>query len=66
LDRCCGQGDGPTGNEGGGSFQVDFLELDITTSAASVPEPGTIALLGLAAIALFRGQRRRGDLRDIQ
>jgi hypothetical protein len=53
------QGDGPSGTTGGGSFQVDFLELDITTGAAGVPEPETIALVatGLSAILLLRRRK---------
>lgn len=45
----------------GGSFQVDFLQLDIVTDAA-VPEPATFGLIGagLGALGLLR---RRFSLR---
>jgi hypothetical protein len=45
---------------GSGSFQIDFLRLDIET-AAVVPEPTSTVLLGtgLAALAVLRYRRRR-------
>ena len=50
------QGDGLDGLGGGGSFQVDYLELDITTGTGAVPEPASFALaaVGLVAVALLR------------
>ncbi len=44
---------------GAGSFQVDFLRLDI--EAEAVPEPSTLLLtgLGLAAAALLRRRQAR-------
>jgi hypothetical protein len=49
-------------NNGSGSFQVDFMRLDITTSGeAAIPEPGTVTLMaaGLCAVALWRKLRFR-------
>lgn len=42
---------------GSGSFQVDFMSLDITTDA-TVPEPTSIALLGLGLLGLGFARRK--------
>jgi len=42
-------------NSGDGSFQIDFLRLDIQT----VPEPGTLALLGVALAGLGFARHRK-------
>jgi hypothetical protein len=52
--------------DGSGSFQIDYLRLDIETQASgsvppppSVPEPTTIALLGTGLIAIAGRVHRR-------
>jgi hypothetical protein len=49
---------------------VDYLQLDITTTAAAVPEPGTVGLMAISAAILavgggepHRELRRASDLR---
>ena len=46
---------------GSGSFQVDFMRLDIVTEAAPVPEPSTFLLFGagLAGVGLMRRKKRK-------
>jgi hypothetical protein len=49
-------------DSGSGSFQVDFLSLEVTTAPAitAVPEPSTYGLLGAAAlVGLVAGRRIR-------
>jgi len=44
---------------GSGSFQVDFLRLDITTAPAVVPVPAAAWLFGSALLGLFGFSRRK-------
>lgn len=44
---------------GSASFQVDFLSLDITTDASSVPEASSLILLGFGLLGLFGAGRRK-------
>ena len=46
-------------DNGSGSFQIDFLRLDITTRAVSVPEPFTLGLVGAALLGMTGLRRRR-------
>jgi hypothetical protein len=41
------------------SFTSDFSPTTRGTSAANVPEPSTLALMGLGVLAVFRKARRR-------
>ena len=50
------------------SFRDDpgFLYLDsVTVAAAAVPEPGTLALAGLAIVGLAATRRRAGSSKSI-
>ncbi len=42
---------------GGNLFEVDFIQ--ITNSATTIPEPTSLAVLGLGTVALFIRRRRR-------
>jgi hypothetical protein len=46
---------------GSGSFQIDFLRLDIITDTASVPEPASIALLGLGLAGLSFSRKKQNS-----
>lgn len=48
------------GGDGGDGWAVDFLTVGVTTSPAGVPEPGTVALLGLGVLGLAGSRWRRG------
>jgi hypothetical protein len=45
-------------NFGSGSFQIDFLRLDVVTEANATPEPATLGVFGVLAAGAF-GLRRR-------
>lgn len=55
-----GQAPGYAGQSGPTGFAADFTVYGkATVIAATVPEPGSLALIGLAAIALTEVRRRR-------
>jgi len=49
-----------TGNT---DFAVDTINFETGDGSTSVPEPGSIALLGLGALAMLRGRRARTTTR---
>jgi hypothetical protein len=54
-------------DSGSGSFQVDFLKLEVTTTApaiTAVPEPSTYGLLGAAALIGLVATRRNRTKRS--
>lgn len=51
-----GSGDGPPHP---GTAFTPILEIDFTASSSTVPEPGSLTLLGLGALGLFGGAIRR-------
>lgn len=42
-----------------GSFQIDYLQLDITTRTTAVPEPVVLALWGLGLAGIGFGRRKQ-------
>jgi len=48
-------------SRGSGSFQVDFLSLEITTDTASVPEPSSVALIGLGLAGISFARKKKAE-----
>jgi hypothetical protein len=48
------------GGDGGDGWAVDFLTVGVTTSAAGVPEPSTLLVVGAALVGLLASRFRPG------